>query len=172
VDGRQRLNRRLALERHTGQFLNAARAPAVKQEAQVKRYRIRKLNVESQSWLTFKLACDNDAHALAECEEISQSSTVEIWDGERLVSRNTAGSDTVGIKAVDPALVQRILKCGRCGKGGMTKWSRDVSAPLHAVDLQPSFYLRVKRTDNRSGAELACMTCDLAQPWPQHSPAM
>lgn len=58
------------------------------------------------------------------------------------------------------------LNCPHCDASGTTQWYRDGDAPAYPYDLEPHFFLRMRRDDQRNTAELACSRCDRTVRWP------
>lgn len=79
-------------ERLSGQnWLDPAHAPANRLGAGMKVYRICSLDGDGKVLHCFKLACRDDENALEEGLSICANNEIEIWEGERLVVRLSAG---------------------------------------------------------------------------------
>jgi RNase P subunit RPR2 len=64
--------------------------------------------------------------------------------------------------------VTKRLVCEHCRRQADTPWEVDpADRLLRPLDLLPYFYERVRRNNNRSGTELACLQCGRTVPWPR-----
>jgi hypothetical protein len=68
------------------------------------------------------------------------------------------------------SVVLKKLECCRCDVEAKTLWDENPSnQSLRPIDLLPSFYERVRLSNNRSCTEIACSNCERTVYWPRRS---